>query len=193
MRWIAFARPGRYYHAKVAKGRFMKKITIFLAALMAMLLLYGCKEAQETETPVKEIQQQPVNEKQIMPEQPKEAKPVIPADTYKILATDTADKLVMRYQIDPGNKWRISSSTFEMRNFGNEPLAPKIFFIVGSAGSAGDVKMFEYDAIPPGYKMIKQEIVNMDVEDKHVYVKAALSDKSTGKEIASVNYDYFVE
>lgn len=162
----------------------MKRILFVL--IIALFVMAGCSQGNVTDQQTTQPQQQTGQQ-----EQPTtEAQPAIPANTYKILPTDTSDKFLMKYNIDADNKWKIKLATFEIRNFGDEPLSPKITFMVGTAGSA-DIKTFEYDKIPAGYKMIKQETVNMDIEEKQVYIKATLSDKATGKEIGSVNYNYF--
>lgn len=177
----------------------MKKLTYILAILaITALLLTACKQegasnqqpqqktSADTNTPTQQSQQ---SQQSSQAQQPKIT---VPADTYKILATDTSDKLIMKYTIDPENKWNVKTATFEMRNFGDSPITPEITFMVG-VGSSPTIKKFEYDAIPPGYKMIKQETVDMNVEEEHVYVKATFSEKDNTREIASVNYDYFAK
>src|SRR3989344_2055976 len=102
----------------------MKKITYILAILaIATLLLAACKQegasdqqpqqkaAADTNAPVQQSQSSQ------QPSQIQQPKITVPADTYKILATDTSGNLIMRYSIDPEDKWTVKTATFEMRNF----------------------------------------------------------------------------
>lgn len=173
----------------------MKKTIYFLAIFATIVLLTAaCKstdvsDAGTTGTQTAGAGTTAQTQDTQQTQEPEEV--TIPADTYTIKATDSSEKFIMKYRIDPNNRWKISSATFEMRNFGDKPIIPEVNFIVGTAGAVGELKKFEYDAIPPGYKMSKQETVNMNVEDEHVYIKGTLTDKSTGKELGSVNFDYF--
>lgn len=115
----------------------------------------------------------------------------VPADTYTIKATDSKDILVMKYKIDPEYKYRLKSVTFEMRNFGSAQLKPTIMLVVGR-GNDNQIKRFDYEGIPAGYKMIKNEVVDMELPggSEPIYIKASLNDPKD-KELGMVNYNYF--
>jgi len=127
-------------------------------------------------------QPQPV---QTAPEQVDEPKePVLPANTYKISASDLADPITLKYKIDPEDEGIIKTATFDIRNFGDSALKPVVIFYVGSTEDSA-IKRFEYDEIPPGYKMIVTEDVNMAVFGLHDVnaIKATLSDGNNNEAI----------
>ncbi|MFC1731386.1 hypothetical protein ACFL6I_13785 [candidate division KSB1 bacterium] len=170
----------------------MKKAIYILTILtIAVLLITACKSTDMNDEPEPQVVDDisPSENQEPTPQIDPEEKVDIPSDTYTIKPTDTSEKFIMKYKIDSDNKWKVESVTFEMRNFDNKAITPRVTLIVGSG--VGEMEVFDYDEIPSGYKMVKQENVNMDVTDEHVFIKATLSDKSTGKEIESVNYDYF--
>ncbi|MBD3312862.1 hypothetical protein GF345_00310 [Candidatus Woesearchaeota archaeon] len=154
----------------------MRKIAIFTVVLAILFLTAACSQSEE---PVPEVSSPaPDTEVDVSPEPDvEEDEPELPADTYEILPSDLGNPITLRYRIDPDDEGIVKSMTFDMRNFGDDPVKPVVIAYVGGASDA-NIKRFEYDELPAGYKMIKTEDINLKVSSLHEpnAIKATLRD-----------------
>ncbi|PIN86928.1 hypothetical protein COV19_01885 [Candidatus Woesearchaeota archaeon CG10_big_fil_rev_8_21_14_0_10_44_13] len=173
----------------------MKKIlSIICLFLAAMLLVTACKKA-DVEQPsmgditgneIKEIEKTPAESRQDIK---------VPADTYKILSTDSPGAIEFRYTVNNEDSAQIDFATFTIKNFGSNPIKPVVIFYIGG-GSQGDMKRFDYDELPAGYKMIKTESIDMRIEDpvRPALIKAILRDAiKNNEDIAQKEMSYLAK
>ena len=174
----------------------MKKISCIVGLLaIAILLASACKKAElsdkanlggVTGNEIKEIDRNPADAGQ-------EIK--VPADTYKILPTDSTGAVEFRYTVNNEDSATIDYATFTIKNFGSKTIKPVVIFYVGG-GSQGDLKRFDYDELPAGYKMIKTESIGLRIEDpaKPALIKVMLRDAlQNDADIAQKEMSYLVK
>ena len=99
-------------------------------------------------------------------------------------ASEQPGAISVKYKIDTSDIGLVKTMTFEMRNFGDAPIKPFVTAYVGGTDNSA-MKEFEYDQIPPGYKMVKTETVNMPVSGLHEpnAIKGVLKDVLQNKKI----------
>ncbi|MBU0536605.1 MAG: hypothetical protein KKE20_06575 [Nanoarchaeota archaeon] len=172
----------------------MKKLIIpALLCTILILALTACSSTS-SETPAPEPYQPAAKEtpqatatEPVTAEQPKLPEGVVPLGKY-----DLGDPITLKYTIDPEDMGMVETATFDIRNAGDKTIKPVIIFYVGGESDSA-VKRFEYDELPPGYKMLKTEEVNMKVSGLHENnaIKATLrngldNDKLIGEQ--NLNY-----
>ena len=170
----------------------MKKIATVL--ILFLLVLTACSKGEPVPEPKPAVAKEPATQV-VVESKPSAQQPALPADTYKISASDLADPITMKYKIDPEDIGIVKQATFDIRNFGDKPIKPVVMFYVGSE-SGSDVKRFDYEELPAGYKMIKTEQVNMAVsglQDVNA-IKADLRDgNSNDKLIGTSSHNYIAK
>ncbi len=170
----------------------MNKTTI-LAMIFILLALVSCakQETTQAETMPQPVREVPVQE----PEVVEEEKAFIPEDAYEIKGVESSDVITVSYKTrqTTDNTAELESVEFVIRNYGKENIKPRVLLQV-FGDSMGIKEFYEYDQLPPGYKFIKTESLNAEIDAPKLKkdINAQVLDMNKGMQLLGQDSKQFI-
>jgi len=142
----------------------MNKIAILAILILSLALVSCAKEATQVAEPIPPRVAE-VPEQEVEVEEVEEEEMFIPEDAFEIKGVESSNPITVSYKINKisDDVAELESVQFVIRNYGDEAIKPQAILHV--FGDSMDVREdYEYDQLPPGYKFIKKENINANID-----------------------------